>query len=85
MNIKIYGTTWCPSCVSTKKFFDELNFSYEEINIEEEGMSREELAKLTGGHTVPQIIINNKCIGGFSDLIILNQSGELKKILSDEN
>ena len=48
-------------------------------------MSREELSKLTGGHTVPQIIINNKCIGGFSDLMILNQSGELKKILSDEN
>ena len=85
MNIKIYGTTWCPSCVSAKKFFDALNLSYEEINIEEKGMSREELAKLTGGNTVPQIIINDKCIGGFNELVALNQAGELKKIISNEN
>ena len=85
MNIKIYGTTWCPSCVSAKKFFDELSLDYEEINIENKGMSREDLAELTGGHTVPQIVINDKCIGGFSNLMILNQSGELKNILSDEH
>ena len=85
MNIKIYGTTWCPSCVSAKKIFDELGLDYEEINIEDKGMSREDLAKLTGGHTVPQIVINDNCIGGFSDLMTLNQSGELKKILSDED
>lgn len=85
MNIKIYGATWCPSCISAKKFFDTLNLSYEEINIEEQGMSREDLAQLTGGHTVPQIVINDKCIGGFNDLIALNQSGELQDILSNEN
>ena len=85
MNIKIYGTTWCPSCVSAKKFFDELDLDYEEINIEDKGMSREDLAELTGGHTVPQIVINDNCIGGFSELMMLNQSDELKKILSDED
>ena len=85
MNIKIYGTTWCPSCVSAKKFFDELGLDYEEINIEDNGMSREALEELTGGHTVPQIVINDNCIGGFSDLMMLNQAGELKNILSNEN
>ena len=85
MSIKIYGTTWCPSCVSAKKFFDELGLDYEEINIEDKGMSREDLAELTGGHTVPQIVINDNYVGGFSDLMMLNQSGKLKKILSDED
>ena len=85
MSIKIYGTTWCPSCVSAKKFFDELGLDYEEINIEDKGMSRGDLAELTGGHTVPQIVINDNCVGGFSDLMMLNQSGKLKKILSDED
>ena len=40
---------------------------------------------MTGGHTVPQIVINDKCIGGYSELMHLNQSGELKGILSNED
>ena len=85
MKIIIYGTTWCPSCVSAKRFFDEMNLNYDEINIEKENISREQLVKMTGGHTVPQIVINDQCIGGFSDLLSVNQSGKLKEILSSEN
>ena len=81
MEIIIYGTTWCPSCVSAKKFFDEHEIIYKEINIETEGMSRDDLSSLTGGYTVPQIVINGQCIGGFSDLMQLSQSGKLKEIL----
>ena len=84
MKIIIYGTTWCPSCVSAKRFFDDKNLSYEEINIEEQNISREKLTEMTGGHTVPQIVINEKCIGGFSELMTFNQSGELEEILSNE-
>jgi len=51
--------------------------SYKEINIENEGISREKLMDLTGGYTIPQIIINNKPIGGFDQLLILNQEGKL--------
>ena len=68
-----------------KRFFDEMKLIYEEINIEEKGISREELANITGWSTVPQIIINDKCIGGFSNLIKLNQNGQLKEMLSFED
>ena len=44
---------------------DDIGVSYEEINIEREGLSRDDLVKLTGGYTVPQIIINENPIGGF--------------------
>ena len=56
---------------------------YKEINIEEEGLSRDDLAKLTGGYTVPQIIINDNPIGGFNELLQLNQSGKLKDLLAN--
>ena len=85
MKIIIYGTTWCPSCVSAKRFFDEMDLNYDEINIEKENISREQLAEITGGHAVPQIVINDQCIGGFSELLSVNQSGKLKEILSSEN
>ena len=62
---------------------DDMGLSYQEIDIEENNISRDKLANLTGGHTVPQIIINEKVIGGFTELLQLNQSGQLKELLKD--
>ena len=75
--IKIYSSNWWGSCIAAKKLLDDKGLSYEEINIEEKGMSRDNLMKLTGGYTVPQIIINNKSIGGFEQLLKLNKEGKL--------
>ena len=80
--VKIYSTTWCPSCVFAKRLLEQENIPFEEINIEEMGMSREDLGKLTGGMTVPQIVIHNKSIGGYEDLLQLNQNGTLKELLN---
>ena len=60
-----------------------MGVSYEEINIETEGLNRDDLSTLTGGYTVPQIIINDNPIGGFNELLQLNQSGKLKKLLAN--
>ena len=79
--IKIYSTSWCPPCAAAKRMLNDLNQPFEEIDIEKEGMSREKLKEITGGSTVPQIIINNQSIGGFDNLVALNQTGELQKIL----
>ena len=63
--------------MAAKQLLDDKGLSYEEINIEEEGISRNELTKLTGGYTVPQIVINDEVIGGFDQLLKLNQEGKL--------
>jgi glutaredoxin len=63
---------------------DGMDMPYENIDIEEQGLSRDDLVKITGGHTVPQIIINDKTIGGFNELLQLNNSGKLKKLLKDD-
>ena len=60
-----------------------MGVSYEEINIEKENLSRDDLSTLTGGYTIPQIIINDNPIGGFNELLQLNQSGKLKKLLAN--
>ena len=61
-----------------------MDMPYENIDIEEQGLDRDDLAKITGGHTVPQIIINDKAIGGFNELLQLNSSGKLKELLKDD-
>ena len=63
---------------------DDMDMSYENIDIEKENISRDNLANITGGYTVPQIIINDIAIGGFNELLRLNQSGKLKKLINDE-
>ena len=75
--IKIYTTNWCSYCVMAKRYFDEQEISYQEINIEEEGMSREELQKVTGGMSVPQIVIDDEVIGGYDNLMAMASAGEL--------
>ena len=75
--IKIYTTNWCSYCVMAKRYFDEQEISYEEINIEEKGMSREELQKVTGGMSVPQIVIDDEVIGGYENLMAMVSAGEL--------
>ena len=61
-----------------------MDMSYENIDIEEQGLSRDDLVKITGGHTVPQIIINDKTIGGFNELLQLNNSGKLKELIKND-
>ena len=61
-----------------------MDMSYENIDIEEQELSRDDLVKITGGHTVPQIIINDKAIGGFNELLQLNNSGKLKELIKDD-
>ncbi len=77
----IYSTSWCPSCISAKRLLESKDVEYEEINIEEVNISRQELAKIAGASTIPQIIINETPIGGFDNLLELEQNGELNKML----
>ena len=67
--VKIYSTSWCPSCVYAKRLLEDNNIEFKEINIEEEGISREQLHEITGGMSVPQIVINDIPIGGFEHLL----------------
>ncbi|MBT3179799.1 MAG: glutaredoxin [Candidatus Marinimicrobia bacterium] len=77
MMIKLYSTSWCPSCRNAKRLLSDRGLEFEDINIEDKGWSRDDLFEVTGGRTVPQIIINDKNIGGYDDLLILDKAGNL--------
>jgi len=63
--IKIYSTSWCPSCVKAKRFFDMKGWEYKEINVADKHEDREEVFKVSGQRTVPVIDINGEIIVGF--------------------
>ena len=74
MFVTIYGRLSCPYCVRAKNLAEKLknaveNFDYRYIDIIEQGMTKEDIAKIIGKpvHTVPQVLIDDKSIGGCTD------------------
>lgn len=80
-HVKIYTTDYCPFCHAAKALFEQKGVSFEEINVEGDSEKREWLVQATGQRTVPQIFINDKPYGGFTDVNELDKRGELNKIL----
>lgn len=83
--IKIFSTKWCPSCVFAKRLLDEKKIQYSEVDLDEKNITREKLFELTGGYTVPQIVINEKSIGGYENLLELVQNNQLNDLLNDKS
>ena len=75
--ILIYSTSWCQPCKLAKKLLQERGLDFQEIDIEEKGWSREDLFDITGGRTVPQVVINDDTIGGYDDLVRFDHEGKL--------
>jgi glutaredoxin 3 len=75
--ITMYTTSWCGYCVRAKMLLDSLGLPYEEISLDDDSQFRQHLFELTGGWTVPQIVIDGKPIGGFVELWKLEREGKL--------
>jgi glutaredoxin 3 len=80
--IQVYSTRWCGYCVRAKALLDGKKVPYEEILLDEDPAFRQTLHELTGGWTVPQIVIGGEPIGGFTELWRLDKSGALDEKLA---
>jgi glutaredoxin 3 len=78
--IQMYTTRWCGYCVRAKTLLDSRGLEYEEINLDGDLGFRQRLLELTGGWTVPQILVDGNPIGGYTELWQLDRSGELDKL-----
>ena len=82
--VLIYRTTYCPYCDMAKRFFRDLGVPFEEIDVTNDHDMRMKLVEMTGGRrTVPQIFIDGKSIGGYTDLVELKRAGDLDDLLDD--
>jgi len=68
MQITMYTTAWCGFCARAKAFLEGKGLSYEEIRLDDDPGFRSTLFDRTGGWTVPQIVIDGRPIGGYSEL-----------------
>jgi glutaredoxin 3 len=78
--IQIYTTRWCGYCVRAKTLLESRGVAFEEIALDEDAGFRQRLLDLTGGWTVPQILVDGTPIGGYTELWQLDRSGELERL-----
>ena len=80
--IVMYTTNWCGFCVRAKALLDSKGLEYDEINLDDDPRFRAKLLELTGGWTVPQILIDDRPIGGYTELWRLDRDGRLDELLA---
>jgi glutaredoxin 3 len=80
--IEIYTTRWCGYCVRAKALLDGRGVAYDEIRLDDDPAFRQKLFDLTGGWTVPQILIDGHPIGGYTELRRLDRDGRLDELLA---
>jgi glutaredoxin 3 len=78
--IQMYTTRWCGYCVRAKTLLDARGLEYEEILLDDDPHFRRTLMDLTGGWTVPQILIDGSPIGGYTELWRLDKTGRLSEL-----
>src|SRR2546430_13476871 len=73
--VQMYTTAWCGYCVRAKALLEGKGIEYEEIDLDDDPHFRQKLLELTGGWTVPQILVDGNPIGGFTEPWRLAKSG----------
>jgi glutaredoxin 3 len=79
--VTLYTSDWCPYCERAKGLLTRKNVAFKEVNVEDDLKYREEMIALSNRHTVPQIFIGDKHVGGCDDLFELDRSGELDRLI----
>ncbi len=83
-NVEIYGTSFCRHCLAARKLLDSKQIDYIEYLIDLMPLERSEMLRRCRRKKVPQILINGVPIGGDEDLMALDASGELDRLLNPD-
>ena len=79
--VLMYARSWCPYCDRARELLTHKGVAFQEIDIETQPGQREDMIRRSGQHTVPQIFIGDRHVGGWDDLYALDAAGGLDPLL----
>ncbi len=83
--VTMYCTAVCPYCVRAERLLHARGVgNIEKIRVDLQPELRTVMTERTGRRTVPQIYIGDRHVGGYDDLAALDRSGELSRLLKNE-
>ena len=83
--VEIYTWQTCPFCIRAKMLLGWKGVNYTEYKIDGDDAARAKMSdRANGGRSVPQIFINDRHIGGCTELYQLDTEGKLDGLLAAE-
>ncbi len=79
--VTLYTTEPCGFCRQAKALLRARGVDYREVNLAKDPDGRADLVALTGQMTFPQIVIGERSIGGFRELLEADRDGKLRDLL----
>jgi glutaredoxin 3 len=80
-HVVVYTTEPCGFCRQAKALLEARGVPFDEINLAKDPQGRAELVALTGQMTFPQVLVGERSVGGFRELVEADRAGTLQDLL----
>jgi glutaredoxin 3 len=80
--VVLFTTEPCGFCRQAKTLLQTRGVPFREVNLAKDPEGRAALVQLTGQMTFPQIVVGERSIGGFRELLEADRSGALEDLLA---
>jgi glutaredoxin 3 len=77
----VYTTEPCGFCRQAKALLQSRGVLFEEVNLAKDADGRADLVARTGQMTFPQVLVGDRSIGGFRELLAADRAGILDSLL----
>ena len=77
----MYTQVLCGYCSAARALLRKKGVAYEAINVTLNAKLRREMIERSGRHTVPQIFIDGRHVGGYDEMVALDNAGQLDNLL----
>jgi glutaredoxin 3 len=81
-NVTVYTTDSCSFCRRVEALLEARDIAYTEVNLTKDPAGRVELARRTGMMSFPQVLVDERLIGGYAEVLEAADSGELDELLA---
>ncbi len=78
----LYTTDPCGFCRQAKALLESRGLDYDEVNLSKDPEGRADLVARTGQMTFPQLVVGDRSLGGFRELLEAERDGLLDELLA---
>lgn len=82
VKVEIYGTSSCRKCFNVRALLDERKVEYIDYLIDLMPLEKDAMIRRSGFKHYPQVFINDKHVGGETEMLQLAMDGELDRLLN---
>ncbi len=79
--VTLYTTDPCSFCARAKGLLKARGVEFAEVNLSKDPEGRLELAQRTGMMSFPQVVVGDRLVGGYAELLKAEEDGRLEELL----